>query len=153
MCYLDFFDFVDGYNADSGAKMEGKSRLGSMGLSRDENGKCRKGFLLGFYSLASLKASPFIAFYFLKGKILFGIFFEMSLKFNSSITIGGMVSPSKKPQGFRGSIRSKMSLMMAVSGIERNIPGMPHKAAPAITAIILVSALSFTFDPTILGTM
>ena len=64
-----------------------------------------------------------------------------------------MVSPSKNPQGFKGSIWSKISFTMASSGIERNIPGMPHKAFPTITAIMEKSALILTFEATILGTM
>jgi hypothetical protein len=46
-----------------------------------------------------------------------------------------MVSPNKNPQGLKGSIWSKMSFTMARSGMERNIPGIPHKAFPTITAI------------------
>ena len=80
---------------------------------------------------------------------LFFIFFKINLIFN----IGGMVSPNKNPQGFNGSIWSQISFTMARSGIERNIPGMPHKAFPAITTIIEKSALIFTFEATILGTM
>jgi len=43
--------------------------------------------------------------------------------------------------------------MMARSGIERNIPEMPHKAFPANTTIIEKSALIFTFEETIMGTI
>jgi hypothetical protein len=64
-----------------------------------------------------------------------------------------MVSPNKNPQGFKGSIWSKMSFTMARSGMERNMPGIPHKAFPTITAIIEKSALSFTLEATIFGTM
>ena len=64
-----------------------------------------------------------------------------------------MVSPNKNPQGFKGSIWSKMSFTMARSGMERNIPGIPHKAFPAITTIMEKSALIFTFEATILGTI
>jgi hypothetical protein len=75
--------------------------------------------------------------------------------FKSGIILinGGMVSPNRNPQGFKGSIRSQMSFTMARSGMERNIPGMPHKAFPAITTIIEKSALILTFEATILGTM
>ena len=65
----------------------------------------------------------------------------------------GIVSPNKYPQGFKGSILSKMSFNMARSGMERNIPGTPHKALPAITAMIEKSAFIFTFEATIIGTM
>lgn len=64
-----------------------------------------------------------------------------------------MVSPNKNPQGFKGSIWSKMSFTMASSGMERNIPGMPHKALPEIIAIIEKSAFIFTFEATIFGIM
>ena len=60
----------------------------------------------------------------------------------------GMVSPNKNPQGSKGSIWSKISFTMARSGMERNIPGMPHNAFPAITTIIEKSAFIFTFDET-----
>jgi len=42
---------------------------------------------------------------------------------------------------------------MASMGMARNIPGMPHKALPAITIMIEKSALIFTFEATILGTI
>ena len=64
-----------------------------------------------------------------------------------------MVSPNKNPQGFNCSIWSQMSFTMASSGMERNIPGIPHKAFPARTTIIEKSALIFTFEATIYGTM
>jgi hypothetical protein len=40
-----------------------------------------------------------------------------------------------------------------VAGIDRNIPGMPHNAAPLMTARIEMNAFNFTFDPMILGTI
>jgi hypothetical protein len=46
-----------------------------------------------------------------------------------------------------------MSLMMARSGIERNMPEMPHKALPANTTIMEKSALIFTLEETIKGTI
>jgi len=46
------------------------------------------------------------------------------------------VSPNKNPNGFKGSMRSQMSFTMARSGMERNIPAIPHKAFPARTTII-----------------
>ena len=66
---------------------------------------------------------------------------------------GGVVSPNKKPQDFKESMLSKISLIIAVSGMDRNIPGTPHNAAPQNTAMRHISALSFTFEPIILGTM
>lgn len=64
-----------------------------------------------------------------------------------------MVSPNKNPQGFKVCTLSKTSFTIARSGMDRNIPGIPHKAAPAITASMETSALSFTLDPIILGTI
>jgi len=81
--------------------------------------------------------------------VIFLIFF----KIGSIPNISGMVSPNKNPQGFKGSIWSKMSFMIASSGIERNIPGTPQSAFPAITTITENSAFILTFDATILGTM
>ena len=66
-------------------------------------------------------------------------------KIGSIFKIWGMVSPNTKPQGFKDSTWSKMSFMMASSGIERNIPGIPHNAFPTNTTIIEKSALIFTF--------
>ena len=71
------------------------------------------------------------------------------LIFNS----GGIVSPNKNPHGFNGSILSQTSFNMARSGMERNIPGIPHKALPTNTTIIEKSALIFTLDATIFGTI
>ena len=65
----------------------------------------------------------------------------------------GIVSPNKNPHGFRGSIWSKMSLAIAVIGIDINIPGIPHKEPNASTTMMEMSALIFTFDATINGTM
>ncbi len=64
-----------------------------------------------------------------------------------------MVSPSKKPQGFKGSTWSKISLTMASSGMDKNMPDIPHKAFPAKTTMIENSALIFTFEETMIGTM
>ena len=64
-----------------------------------------------------------------------------------------MVSPNKNPRGFKGSIWSKISLAMASSGIERNIPGTPHNAFPENTTIMEKRALIFTLEATIFGTM
>ena len=81
------------------------------------------------------------------------IYIFLFLKNGFIVNNGGIVSPKRNPQGFRGSIWSKMSFTMARSGMERNIPGMPHKAFPTITTIMEKSALILTFDATILGTM
>ena len=67
--------------------------------------------------------------------------------------MGGIVSPIKNPQARRDSVRSRTSLRMAMSGMERNIPCITHKAAPEITPMIETRALSFTFEPITLGTM
>ena len=67
--------------------------------------------------------------------------------------IGGIVSPNKNPQGLSGSTLSQISFIIASSGMERNMPGIPHNALPAITIIIEKSALIFTFEATILGMM
>ena len=66
---------------------------------------------------------------------------------------GGMESPSKNPQGFNESMWSKITFTIAVKGIDKNIPGIPHKAPPAITTTIETSALIFTLDPTNFGIM
>ena len=65
----------------------------------------------------------------------------------------GMVSPSKNPQGFKGSIWSQITFMMASNGIDKNIPDIPHKAFPANTTKIAKSALILTFEETIKGTI
>ncbi len=64
-----------------------------------------------------------------------------------------MVSPNKNPQGFKGSIWSKMSFTMARSGMDRNMPDIPHKAFPANTTMIENNALILTFEETMIGTM
>ena len=69
------------------------------------------------------------------------------------IGFSGMVSPNKNPQGFKGSIWSKITFMMARSGIDKNIPEIPHKAFPAKTTMMAKSALIFTFDETTKGTI
>ena len=75
----------------------------------------------------------------------------MSLILNIAIT--GMVSPSKKPKGFRGSMWSHITLIMAMSGMDKNMPGTPHNAPPASTTTMETNALILTFDATILGTI
>src|SRR5687767_10718133 len=47
---------------------------------------------------------------------------------------GGIVSPNKNPQGFSGSILSKITLRIATNGSAINIPAIPQIAPPAITA-------------------
>ena len=64
-----------------------------------------------------------------------------------------MVSPNRNPHGFRGSMWSQTSFTMASSGMDINIPGIPHMALPTKTTRSENSALSFTFEATILGTM
>lgn len=82
-----------------------------------------------------------------------GSFSVNSLKFKLNFINGGVVSPNKKPQDVKESMLSKISLITAVKGIDKNMPGTPHKAPPAMTTIRQISALSFTFDPIILGMM
>ena len=82
-----------------------------------------------------------------------GDIFAIFLKIGLIFTNGGMVSPNKNPQCFKDSMLSQMSFTMARRGMERNIPGIPHRAFPAITTTIAKSALIFTFEATILGTM
>lgn len=48
----------------------------------------------------------------------------------------GIVSPSKKPQGFKDSTLSKISLRIPVIEIAKNIPGIPHNIPKAKTAVI-----------------
>jgi hypothetical protein len=43
--------------------------------------------------------------------------------------------------------------MMARIGIERNMPGIPQSALPAMTTMMENSALILTFEATIFGTM
>ncbi len=43
--------------------------------------------------------------------------------------------------------------MMARSGIDKNIPEIPHKAFPANTTMMAKSALILTFDDTTIGTI
>jgi hypothetical protein len=77
------------------------------------------------------------------------VFLKIFFIFNN----GGIVSPNKNPQGFKGSIWSQMSFIMARIGMERNIPGIPHKALPTRTIITANRALIFIFEATMYGTM
>jgi len=52
-----------------------------------------------------------------------------------------MVSPNKNPQGFTDSMWSKITFIMAKSGMERNMPGIPHMAFPTKTTMIEKRAL------------
>ena len=69
------------------------------------------------------------------------------------IGFSGMVSPNKNPQGFKGSIWSKITFTMASNGMDKNIPDMPHNAFPTKTTKIANSAFILTFDETIKGTI
>ena len=69
------------------------------------------------------------------------------------IGFSGMVSPNKNPQGFKGSIWSKITFMMASNGMDKNIPDMPHKAFPTKTTMIAKSAFIFTLEETTKGTI
>ena len=72
---------------------------------------------------------------------------------NENFDEEGTIFPNKNPQGFNGSIWSKMSFIIARRGKERNMPDTPHNAFPAITTIMEKSALIFTFEETIIGTI
>ena len=76
-----------------------------------------------------------------------GFFF---IKSNFSFEVG-TIFPNKNPQGLNDSIWSKITLRIAVRGMERNIPGMPHKALPINTTIIEIKAFIFTLDATMRG--
>ncbi len=85
--------------------------------------------------------------------ITFGFaFFIGFLNFNTPLPISGWLSPSKNPYGASGSILSNITLMMAVSGMARNMPDTPHNAPPISTTMMETSALIFTLLATILGT-
>ncbi len=65
--------------------------------------------------------------------------------------MGGMLSPSRNPKGLSNSILSKTTLVIAVTGSERNIPATPQMAPPINTTTIEIKALILTFDATISG--
>ena len=67
--------------------------------------------------------------------------------------ISGWLSPNKNPKGFSGVILSKITLAIAVSGMDKNIPEIPHNAPPINTTIIEIRALIFTLLATIFGTI
>ena len=68
-------------------------------------------------------------------------------KSNVIFEVGTML-PSKNPHGFRGSILSKMTFTIAVNGMERNMPGTPHNAAPTNTTMMDIKAFIFTLEAT-----
>jgi hypothetical protein len=55
------------------------------------------------------------------------------------------------PHGFILSMRSKIILRTAITGMERNIPEMPHIISPLITPSTVISAFILTFEPTTMG--
>jgi hypothetical protein len=59
---------------------------------------------------------------------------------------------NKKPRSFVEWKRSRTTLTTASNGIDKNIPCIPHNAAPAMTAISDARAFSLTFEPTTAGT-
>ena len=69
------------------------------------------------------------------------------LKLNVILVVGTIL-PSKNPQGLRGSILSKITFTIAVNGMERNMPGTPHNAAPTKTTMIDIKAFIFTLEAT-----
>ena len=70
---------------------------------------------------------------------------------NENLEVVGTIFPNKYPQGFKDSIWSNITLTMAVKGMERNIPGIPHIAPPIKTTMIETRALILTRDATIFG--
>ncbi len=69
------------------------------------------------------------------------------------LLVSSVSSPSSIPQGFSGSMRSKNTFTMAVSGMDKNMPATPHNAPPINTTMIEISPFIFTFEATIEGTM
>ena len=61
------------------------------------------------------------------------------------------ISPIKKPYGFNGSIWSQTILSIAIRGIARKIPGIPHIILPTTNAMMVNKGFIFTCDPTING--
>jgi hypothetical protein len=72
------------------------------------------------------------------GKKESGTFIEIVRSY--FLAAGGILFPSKNPIGSRDSIRSKIILTIAVSGIDKNIPGIPQIAPPISTTIIEIKA-------------
>ena len=70
---------------------------------------------------------------------------------NENLEVVGTMFPSRKPQGFIGSMLSNMTFRIAVKGMERNIPGIPQIALPINTAMTEMSAFIFTLEATIFG--
>ena len=81
-----------------------------------------------------------------------GLYFkEDTVLFAPGGPAAGMISPNRKPQGFKGSMRSQMTLAIAESGMERNIPRIPQSAPPARTTMTEMRAFSLTLDATTFG--
>ena len=76
-------------------------------------------------------------------------FFSLTLK----IVTTGILSPIKNPSGFRESMRSKITLQIALKGSDKNIPATPHIAPPNKTTTIEAKALILTLDATTFGTI
>ena len=90
----------------------------------------------------------FIAVYVFEVRLLIK---PLMVNLNFIVPVSSEVSPNKKPYGFSGSTLSRISLRIATRGMDKNIPDMPQSAAPKITAMMEMSALSFTFEPIIFG--
>ncbi len=50
------------------------------------------------------------------------------MKLNRNLIMGGIVSPNKYPHGLRDSIWSKIILIIAIKGIDKNMLVTPHSA-------------------------
>ena len=62
-----------------------------------------------------------------------------------------MVSPNKKPHGFKSSMWSQITFKIAVNGMDKNMPGSPHKALPNKITMMEMRAFIFTFEATTFG--
>ena len=62
------------------------------------------------------------------------------MKLKIFFPIGSIVSPIKNFHGFNGSIRSKITFIMTVTGKDKNNPGTPHNAPPIKTTMIKIVA-------------
>jgi len=103
-----------------------------------ENRTTIPGVVTKFYKYKSNKTSKLTSGLMVCGTILGGC--------SSSFS-----SPNKSPHGLRLSILSKTTLLIAIIGIDKNIPGMPQVISPINTPNSVISAFIFTLDPTIRG--
>src|ERR1017187_9453372 len=84
-----------------------------------------------------VKLIDYLIFFFLDKEIPFGF--------------DGTVFPRRNPHGFSPSMLSNITFIIAVTGMEINMPGIPHKAPPINTTMRLIKAFIFTLDATIYG--